>query len=129
MACFVRLSCDLQMMGRDDEDQPTSAQRRSDGLPGDGVAVKAGRGPGASEIPIEALGIVMGLGESEAAVDEAERKVTGSTRRRVYVDWRQKRLENQERLVDATGGPFGAIHGPCDPGTCKDWINEVFRLE
>jgi len=117
MACFVRLLCDIQRMGRDDEDQPTSVQRRGDPQPGNGVAVLAGPGPGSSEIPIEALGIVMGLGESEAEVDEAERKVTGRTRRRVYVDWRQKRFENQERLVDAAGGPFGAIHGPYDLGS------------
>lgn len=116
------------MIGWDDEDQSTFAQRRDDMQPGGGVAIKTGLGPGSSEIQIKAPGVVVGLGELEAAVDETERRATGRTRRRVYVDWWQKRFENQERLAHATGGPFGAIHGPYDLDTYKDWINGVFRL-
>lgn len=50
------------MMGWDDEDQPVFAQRRDDMQLGDGVAIKAGLGPGSSEIQIKALGIVVGFG-------------------------------------------------------------------
>ena len=110
------------VMGYDDEDNETYTQRRDSMEAGDGVAIKAMLGQGARDIQIKAIGVVIGLGELEAAIDK-EKGVTGKTRRRVYVDWKNT-FDKRERRVPISGN-MGTIHGPYD---LTDRINDIFRL-